>query len=259
MSNPALHDLAERCKAAPARGEIERHVEQIAALPIGTGIVLVEHVDLGRSRQSEHRHQRRQRLVAEAGDGLLVGRHQRALVQRQLLRPEKQLGGTQHERIVAVVQHVAQDHVHDLVQEYVRELEVAPHDVEIGRLQRAVARQMIAEGDHHLPVLARIGIGDGGNLRRADRLPRVGQQRAVQRALGGAGVRRRRDLGPRQIGLQEFIGDEQPAARIAIEQMMAAGQPEVARLAHVRSPFAIVMRSTCSCGGSSSPATSRNA
>ena len=106
---------------------------------------------------------------------------------------------------------------------------------------------MIAEGDHHLPVLARIGIGDGGNLRRADRLPRVGQQRAVQRALGGTGVRRRRDLRPRQIGLQELIGDEQPAARIAIEQMMAAGQPEVARLAHVRSPFAIVMRSTCSC------------
>ena len=80
----------------------------------------------------------------------------------------------------------------------------------------------------------------------------------MQRALGGAGFRWRRDLGPGQIGLQEIIRDEQSAARIAIEQMMAARQPEVARRAHRRSPLANVWRSTCS-AGSSSPTTSRKA
>ena len=46
----------------------------------------------------------------------------------------------------------------------------------------------------------------------ADRAARIGHQRRVQRALDLAGFRRRRELGPRQIGLQEFVGDA-PARR----------------------------------------------
>ena len=52
--------------------------------------------------------------------------------------------------------------------------------------------QVIAEGQHHLPVLARVGICDCGDLARRDRPPRLGQQACVQRALGGAGLGRRR-------------------------------------------------------------------
>ena len=44
--------------------------------------------------------------------------------------------------------------------------EIAPHDVEVGRLQRPVAHEVITKGEQHLPVLAGVGIGDGGDLRR---------------------------------------------------------------------------------------------
>ena len=83
----------------------------------------------------------------------------------------------------------------------------------------------------------------------------------MQRALDRAGFRRRRKLGPRQIDLEEFVGDEQPAALVAVEQVVAAGEPEVLHLRSpaLRSSCASPTRSTCSAGCSSSPSTSRNA
>ena len=95
----------------------------------------------------------------------------------------------------------------------------------------------VAEREHHLPVLARIGIRDRGDLVRAR--PRGADRPAARRAapLGRAGLRRRRKLGPRQIDLEEFVGHHEPAARIAVEQMMAAGEPEVLHRA-LRAPCA---------------------
>ena len=84
-------------------------------------------------------------------------------------------------------------------------------------------------------------------------MARIGQQRAVQRALDRAGFRRRDQFRPRQIDLEEIVGDDQPAAVVAVEQMMAAGEPEVAHLLS-RAPPAD-SRSTAS-AGSSSPSTS---
>src|SRR6516162_6057080 len=52
MRDPLLDHLAERVEPAPLGGKIERHVEQIAALPIALGIAVVEHVDLARHRQA---------------------------------------------------------------------------------------------------------------------------------------------------------------------------------------------------------------
>ena len=78
-----------------------------------------------------------------------------------------------------------------------------------------------------MPVLARIRVGDRGDLARLDRPARIGQQFAVQPALHVAGVFRRHQLGPREIGLQELVGNLEPAAVIAVEQMMAAGDPEI--------------------------------
>ena len=99
--------------------------------------------------------------------------------------------------------------------------------IEIGRFQRRVAQQMIAERDHHLPVLARIRIGDRGDLAVADRAARIGQQRCMQRALDHAGFRRRRQLGPREIDLEESSVTTSPPPVVAVEQMMAAGEPEI--------------------------------
>src|SRR5262249_60547512 len=46
MRDPPLDHLAERIEPTPSGGKIERHVEQIAPLPIAVGIAVVEYVDL---------------------------------------------------------------------------------------------------------------------------------------------------------------------------------------------------------------------
>src|SRR5438876_630241 len=46
-------------------------------------------------------------------------------------------------------------------------------------------------------------------------------------ALGDAGLGRRGELRPGQIDLEEFVGRYEPAARVAIEQVVAAGEPEI--------------------------------
>ena len=75
----------------------------------------------------------------------------------------------------------------------------------------------------------------------------------VQRALDGAGFWRREQFGPRQIGLEEIVGNHEAAALVAVEQVMAAREPEVA---HLRSGFVSEMRSTRSGAAlASSPST----
>ena len=70
------------------------------------------------------------------GDGLLVGRDQRAFVQRQPLRPEEHFGGAQDAGVLAAVEHVAQDHMDELVEEQRRRAaDAAAHQIEIGRLR----------------------------------------------------------------------------------------------------------------------------
>ena len=256
MRDPAPHRLGQRGEPGAAAGEIERHVEAVAALPIAVGVVVVENVDLGFGRNAEHRHQRRHRRRYCAADGFLVGGDQRAFVQGDALR----CGRTVRRRAARAHRHaverVAQDHVHELIDEQRRRLaEAVAHQIEIGRFQRLVAQQMIAKGDQHLPVLARVGVGDRRDLGRRNRQARIGQQRGMQRALDRAGLRRRHQLRPRQIDLEEFVGDDEPAAVVAVEQMMAAGEPEVV---HLRSRSAMPIRSTASPGCSSSPSTSRN-
>ena len=95
-------------------------------------------------------------------------------MQRQLLRAEEHFGCAQDESIIAAIERVSQDHLHQLMDEEMRKLAGVPDDIEIGGLERAVPREMIAPGNDKLPVLARIGIGDRGDLRRADGLPWVG-------------------------------------------------------------------------------------
>ena len=113
----------QRRKPAPAGGQIERHVEQIAALAIVLRIVVRS------SRRSRPRPEcRASRPAAKpacrrrAGDRFLVGGDQRAFVQGHALRAEEQFGGAQHERILAAVERIAQDHVHELIEEDVRDL-----------------------------------------------------------------------------------------------------------------------------------------
>src|SRR6476660_9426769 len=77
----------------------------------------------------------------------------------------------------------------------------------------------------------------------------------MQRALDHAGLGRWDQLRAREIELEKLIGDVQAAIRTTVEQMMAAGDPEVF---HLRSRSTIAIRLTSSAGCSSSPSTSRN-
>ena len=79
---------------------------------------------------------------------------------------------------------------------------------------------------------------------------RIGHQARMQIALGVAGIRRRHQFGPRQIGHDEFGRRDQPAMIGAAREVMARGDPE---FSHVRSVvLASVLinprRSTSSCG-----------
>ena len=96
----------------------------------------------------------------------LVRRDQRALMQGHALGAEEQFSGAQHERILASIERIAQDDVHQLVEEDVRDLGAGAHDIEIGCFQGRIARQAVAERDHHLPVLARIRVGNRGDVIR---------------------------------------------------------------------------------------------
>src|SRR5216684_3872551 len=117
---------------------------------------------------------------------------------------------------------------------------------------------MIAPGDHHLPVFARVRVDDRCNLRSRDRLPWIAKQCLVQFSLRGTRLGRRHEFRARQIDFQEFVGNKQLACGIAVKQMTTAGEPEVARSTQRCAPFSSPARSRCSAGTSSSPTTSKN-
>ncbi len=142
-----------------------------------------------------------------AADGLLVGREQRAFVHGGALGAEEQFGGAHDAGVLDAVERVAQDHMHELIDEQRRRVaDAAADQIDIGCFQRLVAQQLVAEGDQQLPVLARIGVGDGGDVGGRHRHARIGEQRAMQRALDRAGLRRRDQFRPRQIDFEEVVG-----------------------------------------------------
>ena len=96
------------------------------------------------------------------------------------LGAEEQLGGAHHTRIVNAVERVAQDQMHELIDEQRRRLaDAVAHQLGIGCFQRLVAQQVIAEVDQQLPVLARVGVGDGRDIGGRHGHARIGEQRAV--------------------------------------------------------------------------------
>ena len=96
-----------------------------------------------------------------------------------------------------------------------------------------------------------------GDVRTRHRAQRIGHQARMQIALGLAGIRRRHQFGPRQIGHDEFRRRHQPAMIGAAREVMARGDPE---FSHVRSvvlaSVLISPRRSTSSAGSTSPSTS---
>ena len=108
----------------------------------------------------------------ECGIRLFVDCDDRRLLNNQLLRSEEHLGRAQHEDIVAAIQSIAQNYLNQLTDEHLGKVNVAPDNRKIGRFQTIVLYEMIAPSDHHLPVLACIGVRYRGNPRGGDWLSR---------------------------------------------------------------------------------------
>ena len=171
-------------------------------------------------------------MLHECSFRLLIDRDDAMSPGSDLLRPEEHLGRTQHENILAAIQSIAQDDLNQLIDEYPGKVDVAPDNRKIGRFQTAVPREMVPPGNHHLPVLACIASRYRGNPRGRDWPSRFAQQCTMQDPLGSARLGWRHHFRARQIRLQELIRDQQMTGRVAVEQMMAAGEPKVARYTH---------------------------
>src|SRR4051812_26546167 len=118
-----------------------------------------------------------------------------------------------------------------------------------------MAQQQLAKRENELPVLARIGIGDPGYFVSSYSTPRIAKQFAVQLSLHLAGVVGRHQFGTRQVGFQKVVGDDHATGRVAIEQMMAAGNPEVV---HGRRGSVLKPARSSAPSGSASSSTSMN-
>ena len=177
------------------------------------------------------------------------------MVQRHFLGTEEHLGRAQHQGVITIIQHVAQDDLHQLVQKNGRKVQALPHDRKIRRLQCGMSHEMISPGDHEFPILARIVVGDRRELPRCDRPSWIVQHCLVQGSFGRASGGRRRHLRSGQVDHQEFVREHQVSVRVAVEQVMTAGKPEVAHVAQRRSPSRSAARSIGSRAGGASSAT----
>src|SRR5262249_12019676 len=176
-------------------------------------------------------------------------------MQRDPLRAEKQFSGTQHSRILHVIECIAQNHVQQLVHEQWRNVTNAvPHQRSERGFERFMPQQVITKIDQKPPVFARIRISDRRDVRSGDRQTWIGKQAGMQGLLDRTGIRRRQQFRTRKIKFKELVGNVQSTLSTTIEQMMTAGDPEIV---HLRSRPAIEIKSTASPGCSSSPSTSR--
>ncbi len=119
--------------------EVKRHVEGVGPRPVPFRIVADQDVELLRRLLAEHGGEGGGMWIdLRAIHRLFVGEQKRAIVDRKPLRPEEHLRRAQHERILLLVERIAQDRMHELIDEERRRPPHAlPDEREIGRLQRA--------------------------------------------------------------------------------------------------------------------------
>ena len=161
------------------------------------------------------------------------------------------------QRIVDAVERVAQDHVHELVDEQRRhsrcrrahdgdDRPLRASDERSRRSRKAIINCQFSRAS----ASAIAAISAALTVRRGSASSAACSVRSDR-----AGFRRRRELRPRQIDLEEFVGDHEPAA-------LGRGRADGGRRRARNRSFAfrcsaMPIRSTAS-AGSSSPSTSRN-
>src|SRR4029078_91642 len=103
----------------------------------------------------------------------------------------------------------------------------AADEIGIGGFERLVPHQLIAEGDKELPVLSRVRVLDRRDFAWPDRPARLSHESRIKRRFGVTCVVGWNQLRACKVKLEEIIGKHQPAAGIAVEQMMSTGNPEI--------------------------------
>ena len=128
-------------------------------------------------------------------DRRVVRRHHRAVVgDRDLLRPEKHLGGAGLDRLGIVAQDVPEQDLGQLVDERRRHVHTVAEERDIRRFDRVGGCEAppVAQPD---PIVgAGVVVGDRRDLAVVDVGARRSHQPGVQRELGRAGLGHRREL-----------------------------------------------------------------
>ena len=99
--------------------------------------------------------------------------------------------------------------------------------VQIAILERRRGGEAVAETEQHRVVVARVCVGEPGNVRRRHRAARIVEQGCVQGALGRAGFGHRLHLRAHDIGAQEVVGDGEAAVGVGPQQAVAGRAPEI--------------------------------
>src|SRR5688572_17416423 len=213
MKNPGLDHPAQSIQSGTTVGNTDHRVVARFALPVKRGVVAIEHVEIGAGELAL-------RLDDEAADGavavaarmhldgLEIGEQHMAVLDGRFLFAEEKLAGPQPERVVGAVQDIAQDHVHQLVDEHRRDLDRRAEQRHVAAFDRARVEQLLPEVEHDAVVVARVRIFDRGKV---DAAARFLHQRRVQRALAFAGLFHRVDFRAQVVRAQEIVGDPQAA------------------------------------------------
>ena len=234
MRDPALQHTTERIERPPATVQAHRKVEALIPAPIGRGIVLRQHIQFDGSRRRALLREELAQAAETAGrrihvDGLQIGGHHRAVGKdAHPLRSEEHFRRPRLEGVGGLAEHVAQHHLRELLHEqrgHVDALSVEQRGVRRFEIRRG--KQTIAEAQPDAVVVPGVRIGDRRDLRLGHRPARLCKQPLVQRALGSARLRHRRELGSQQRISEKRVAQQESALARCSQQAVAAGRPEV--------------------------------
>src|SRR5687768_5633418 len=221
MEHPGLDHAAERVERRPSVGQADHRVVARLALPVERGVAAVENIQIHVTDASlGFDDQLADRAVAVAArvrlDRLEVGEQHVAFLDGRLLVAPEELGGAQPERVVAAIEDVAQDHVHELVDEKRRHLDRRLEEAHVAALDRPRVEQLLPKTENHAVVVAGVGVFDRFELLVAYGPAGLFHERGVKRELGLARLLDRMDLRPQVIGAQKIVRDPQSSGRVAL-------------------------------------------
>src|ERR1022692_385534 len=234
MRDPALQHAAERRERGLSAIEADRKIETLVALPVAVCIVLRQHVEVdGSGPCLVLLQQFTQTAESSAGrvklDRALIRSHHGTVVEdADLLRPKQHLRAPRLDRVRALSENLAQEYLGQLMEEQGWNVDpVTREQARVSLLERRGACQTVTKAQPHTIVFARIGIDDFAQFRIGHGGARLREEAFMKDAFRGRGFGNRRELGAQEKALQEFVGDNQSALGIGLEQTVTAGGPEV--------------------------------